>query len=114
MLKARSPLRVASASSTRMPDEMTSGPMPSAGMAAIEWVRMMMLRCGMSGVGSQLANALSFGAANLADGTRAVPPKCGLPDMLEELPFDAADIRNLDHRARMRLGVKIGKAPLRP
>ncbi|MGY4597620.1 hypothetical protein ACVWXL_005366 [Bradyrhizobium sp. GM22.5] len=40
MLKARSPLRLASASSTRTPAEMTSGPMPSAGIAAIEWVRM--------------------------------------------------------------------------
>jgi len=36
MLKAISPLRFASASSTRIPAEMTSGPMPSAGIAAIE------------------------------------------------------------------------------
>src|SRR4051812_38258598 len=44
MLKARSPLRLARASSTRTPAEMTSGPMPSAGVAAIEWGRMRMLR----------------------------------------------------------------------
>src|SRR3569623_3648705 len=44
MVKAMSPLRLARASSTRIPAEITSGPMPSAGMAAIEWVRMDRLR----------------------------------------------------------------------
>ena len=48
------------------------------------------------------------------DRGRPIPALRHLPDMRESPPPDAADVGNLDHRARMCFGVKTGQAPFLP